>query len=48
VAAMSITAPTSRISQKRVPQLAQDLIEMTNVASEALGWISESEAAAAD
>jgi DNA-binding IclR family transcriptional regulator len=48
VAAMSITAPTSRISQKRVPQLAQDLIEMANIASQALGWIPANEEAAAD
>lgn len=48
VAAMSITAPTSRVPPKRVTQLAQDLIEMTTAASLALGYVPANEEAAAD
>lgn len=47
VAAMSIAAPLSRVSEPRIPLLAQELITMANAASEALGYREESTEVAA-
>ena len=47
-AAMSIAAPTSRVPQKRVTQLAQDLLEMADAASHALGYVAAADEVAAD
>ena len=48
VAAISIAAPTSRVSQRKVPAVAQDLIETAGAVSHALGYRQASWESAAD
>jgi DNA-binding IclR family transcriptional regulator len=48
IGAMSIAAPTSRVSAERIAQLAQLLVESANAASAALGYRAEAPGLAAD